>query len=460
MKIRIVNHSRKNERGVTVLIVGLTLAAVIAMAALAIDVATLYQYRGEAQQAADAAALAGAKMFVTSGYTSLPAMDPTTICVNASGPGNTAAVDQQAELAAGANLIAGQAATIKSIQCNITANRLNPRVTVSVTRNNVPTFFAKIFNVASNIVTATATAEAYNPSGQSRPITVSGVKPWLVPNCDPTNSAPPINVNCNGSGSPYSYFIDPSNGSIGNGSFIGRTFCFSRVGRPSGPTAVQYSTSPLPSSDPNADCSFPVIRFYGVDIPIDYTKSSCPSSGSGCGQVGTNDFISNIACSSNYVFSCTQHISPSEIAAQVSPAGTYGTGSRDGGRCLIHANDEGLDNGQDVFVPTGPGLPTRIDGGTSNPNTSLRVENISRSSSIVTVPLYDGDPLCTSSGTCSGYDKIPQGFLQLGITQTMDLPNHFQAVILNVSGCNPNASGSPISVQDGSPIAVRLVQAP
>src|SRR5438128_2519832 len=105
--MRTIAHSRKDERGVTVLIVGLTLLAIIAIAALAIDVATLYQYHGEAQHAADAAALAGAKMFVTSGYTSVPAMDPAAICVDATGPGNTAAADQQAELVAGVNLIAG-----------------------------------------------------------------------------------------------------------------------------------------------------------------------------------------------------------------------------------------------------------------------------------------------------------------------------------------------------------------
>ena len=37
------------------------------MAALAIDVTTLYVARGEMQRAADAAALAGAKAFVDSG---------------------------------------------------------------------------------------------------------------------------------------------------------------------------------------------------------------------------------------------------------------------------------------------------------------------------------------------------------------------------------------------------------
>ena len=48
----------------------------LAMAALAVDVVTLYVARSEMQRAADAAALAGAKAFVDSGVTSLATTDP------------------------------------------------------------------------------------------------------------------------------------------------------------------------------------------------------------------------------------------------------------------------------------------------------------------------------------------------------------------------------------------------
>ncbi len=56
-----VSASRKHERGITFLIVALMMFVVLAMAALAIDVSTLYLAHTEAQRAADAAALA-AKM--------------------------------------------------------------------------------------------------------------------------------------------------------------------------------------------------------------------------------------------------------------------------------------------------------------------------------------------------------------------------------------------------------------
>src|SRR5256885_7688194 len=66
-----VNMSRrKGERGVTILLVTVALVVMLGLAALGIDVVTLYVARTEAQRAADAAALAGARAFVASGFTS------------------------------------------------------------------------------------------------------------------------------------------------------------------------------------------------------------------------------------------------------------------------------------------------------------------------------------------------------------------------------------------------------
>jgi len=55
--------------------VAVSLFALIGIAALAIDLTTLYVARGEMQRAADAAALAGAKAFVESETTTAP-QDP------------------------------------------------------------------------------------------------------------------------------------------------------------------------------------------------------------------------------------------------------------------------------------------------------------------------------------------------------------------------------------------------
>src|SRR5437773_12532915 len=72
--MRFGNISRKQsqERGQTIALVALTIVTLLAMAALAIDVVTLYVAKGEVQRAADAAALVAAKAFVDSGVTSEP----------------------------------------------------------------------------------------------------------------------------------------------------------------------------------------------------------------------------------------------------------------------------------------------------------------------------------------------------------------------------------------------------
>src|SRR5213078_2613881 len=66
---KITIRRRKEERGQTIVLVAVALVSLLGMAALAIDVTTLYVARGEMQRAADAAALAGAKAFVDSGIT-------------------------------------------------------------------------------------------------------------------------------------------------------------------------------------------------------------------------------------------------------------------------------------------------------------------------------------------------------------------------------------------------------
>ena len=159
-------------------------------------------------------------------------------------------------------------------------------------------------------------------------------------------------------------------------------------------------------------------------------------------------------------------------------AGGFGVKTNEGTRCLIHATNAGLCQDQDVFTPNGTvaactGLsasgtsPVRIDGGDNNPNAALQgVQNISRSDSVVTVPIYEGGVngnLCPG-GACNQTGTIV-GFLQLGITQ--NLPNGSQpnpgangkieGVILNVVGCNSSASGTPVSGGGISAIPVRLI---
>ncbi len=154
---------RNNERGSTLFYVAASLFVVMGMASLGIDLVTLYAARSEAQRAADAAALSGAKMFIRSGFTSGLVSQAVA---------QTLAT--QAAITVGAeNSFGGQAAAIQSSDVTFDFSvPENPLITVVVQRtaargNALPTFFAKAMStrMLEADVSATATAEAFNPSG-------------------------------------------------------------------------------------------------------------------------------------------------------------------------------------------------------------------------------------------------------------------------------------------------------
>src|SRR6516162_2483162 len=72
---KLFSHGSRQQRGQTMILVAVSIVSLLAMAALAIDVVTLYVARTEIQGAADAAALAGAKAIADSGLTPLQSAD-------------------------------------------------------------------------------------------------------------------------------------------------------------------------------------------------------------------------------------------------------------------------------------------------------------------------------------------------------------------------------------------------
>ena len=425
MKMRAATP-RKGERGQTIALVAASLVALLGMAALSIDVVTLYVARGDAQRAADAAALAGAKMFSISSFSTRPgSFTPSEVCSSA-GPGSSAAANKLAEAVAGENSVSNQAAAVTNIVCDL--SRLgNPQVTVTVKRDNLPTFFSRIWSSANTSVSATAVAEAYNASGQVVTAKVKGVKPWLLPNCDLTGSLP----GC----SSANQFVDPSTGAIAQGgTFIGTQIPLTRI------NTLNPPTTPVPGS------------FYPLDLKS--TSRSCPSATSpSCDNVGTNDYEDDIACSSNTQVSCGP-VPTATMSVLIAGPG-YGVRTRRGARCLIHAESEGSGNGQDDIAVGSP--PIRIQGGSRNPISALFGENVSRSDSVITVPLYDGGTLCTGAGVCNNPITVV-GFLQMAISQTVVFTAtgpQVEGVILNAVGCNGTAAG--VSAGSTSPVAVRLI---
>ena len=437
---RQIGKDPRRERGVTILITAVAMVVMLAMAALAIDVVTLYVASSEAQKNADAAALAGAKAFVSSGFTSWQLGDPTTgaaqtqVC-----NGSTGLADYQAQAAAQKNSIAGSAPTTVTTSCTFPAG--NPQITVAVTRTGLPTFFARIWGAGASSVSATSKAEAYNPSGSATvPIQVHSVKPWLIPNCDP-------NVVWGAAGCPAGKtIVDPAtNYALNNpAAYIGKFFVFTQAKNP--PTPPEY---------------------YALDLVPQATD--CPSSSAApagsCNKLGSTAYHDNIACANTALtLSCgdTVNVDPN------TNSGPMETKTRQGVQCLIHTTDHGnptppsctTDTDPDCFVS---GAPVTINGGQSNPNPAMRVANISRSDSIVTVPIFDYQTAANNpcpppppAGVCG--TATVTGFLQLGI-QSVSNAGDIGAFVLNASGCDPAAAGNPpVSGGGVSPVPVRLTR--
>jgi Putative Flp pilus-assembly TadE/G-like len=458
MRMRI-QSARKNEQGQTIILVAIALIALLAMAALAIDVVTLYVARSEAQRIANAAAVAGAKMFATSGFTSAPAsaVTQTNVC-QSGGSGSPAAANVQVFAIVQQNTVAGQLATIQNITCSFPSSG-NPQISVTINRTGLPTFFARIWGRTSNSVTASATAEAYNPSGLVAPVNVS-IKPWLIPNCDPTAV---------GAACPGNPFIDPTTGAIpAAAQYIGKSITLDKARLNQAPQINAVVTTGTVNT-----------QFYALDVPSSPTTQLCPStSRPSCGGLTAGgppgDYMDNIACSNPLRLQCGLPLSTEGVT--IYNANGLSPDTQDGTLCLIHANNPapwppnnvdptGNIAGQDLIKQPGTGNPTSIVGGTNNPNTPIVGQNISRSDSFVTVPIYDV-PNAAALNLCPGgacKDPNVIGFLQLAIQQETNPPGGgggnagFTAVIVNAAGCNATPSGNPVSGGGVSPVPVRLI---
>ena len=161
------HHPRHDERGMSLIIVGMGMMAFMAAGMLAVDVGMLMTSRAQAQNAADAGAFAGAIALAYNDFDDR----------SASGPAVTGAI-----AAAKANLVMHEEVSITPADVafpNDATGQPN-RVTVTVRRtaergNPVATFLASMFGHASVDLGATATAESVKANAESC------VKPWAIP---------------------------------------------------------------------------------------------------------------------------------------------------------------------------------------------------------------------------------------------------------------------------------------
>ena len=441
---------RSTDSGVSILIIAVSMVFILAMAGLGIDLASLYVGRNQAQRAADAAALAGAQAFVDAGCaTGSTGGGLTQTCMTLA--------TQRAEAVGNANLIAGTSPGITDADISFpNTTSSDPQIQVVAGRgtydgtdhsNPMPTFFMKIFGVTTASVSATARAEAYNPSGSSTTAGSQCVKPWLFPNCDEFNAAGGSNPNCpNGSGGYYGPFVN-TDGTVAR-----------PTNYPSGAIGEPYVIKP---ADPKQAAA--PGQFYAVYLPtISSIPTSCPSCATVVNQGGSGSgalYRANIECCNNSTISCDTQVLLNTTLQ--STAGAMQGPSQQGVDCLIHqssGNGNGKGScGQDFAagstnnctdpssalatdMPLLPSIPPTIMPGANNPYDPGGTSPItaSNSDSVVLAPIYNG--ILTSG---QNYVTVA-GFVQLFIRDVTENGKDMgttYAYVLGVSGCGTGGTG-------------------
>jgi len=452
MQKKLLSRRCHHERGQTIILVAISIVSLLAMAALAIDVVTLYVARSEIQRAADAAAVAGAKALADSGITTLLITDPKFTTVQSWAP-NVANAQISAVLQN--NLVAGTAPSLVSSPIDW-ARQGNPHITVNLQRTNLPTFFSKIWGGSAASVTATATAEAYNPANLTpstpiTPIAPKSVKPWLVANADPTLSAP--------------MFVDTGTWAVDSG-VIGKSFDL--VSDCNG-TIVPCALNQNPPKFPTGS-STPQVQYVPAMV-VANSANVCPTSVGPCNSscLGASPYELSVECADTNTYSylnCGGGSANITWDNLVNPGGAAGA-SATGAQCLIHATGPSSGTQQDTLNPTlWPAGPMQITGGScSVAGTQL----VTTSSSIVTIPIIDTN-YPANNFPASGQPLTVVGFLQAFINQVDGVPGglgqapagSINIYVLNIVGCStpPNAANPVIGGSGTSPIPVRLITPP
>jgi Flp pilus assembly protein TadG len=429
------------------------------MAALSIDVGTLYQAKAEAQRAADAAALAAARVISVSGVTGDPntAASWQAVC----GTSGTATLAAKSIAQAQWNFVNGVPAPTVTVtygtgtgsnDCSTlvgTSFSVNPIVRVYVQQPNVPTFFGRIFALIpggtskNSGVSGTATAEAFNPSGSGFytggnvvPVWPRCVKPWVVPDADPVHR-PLLFVN-QVDGSIVSQGI--SLGGVGTG-VIGESFNLVADCSAGGSSCTLTNNPPVATPTP------PTLQY----VPALVQNPSPAAS-----QFAVGDYQQAIAgCDNTTLYQCGDPATQTQLnLGGENPFGP-GNDSATAAEILIYhgsTSATGPGNGQDVLLTSS--FPFQIMPGSLNP-LGISGTAISSSTSIVSLPIYQ------STGTLTGPNPPVTivGFLQVFINW-VNADGSVNVTVLNVSGCSNTWIGGGQPPTGSSPVPVRLITPP
>jgi len=451
---------RRGQHGVTMVLVAMAMVAIIAMAALSIDVVTLYLARAEAQRAADSGALAAARIVSLSGVTGDPTDSPGGLS-SAPWPSACALARKVGQAVAAQNTVGGTAATTVNVtflyngtttDCTSApgsgAFAVNPQVQVQVIRQSLPTFFSRIWSRGANSVSASATAEAFNSSNSGNfsasgiiPVQPRCVKPWIVPNRDPGNAGNP--------------FVDRTNGSIqsaqirlsgGGAGVIGEEFTLFPDCRRS-PNNCNLRNSPPVANLSNFGTPWipntPNLEYLpGLAANASVAIPSC--------AVSSSPYENAIeGCDQTTVYACGVR-NANAVDLRENP-GQHTGDTANGVQCLINQG------GQDTLDTTS--FPFQIKAGSGNPLVTAGIATnsvITSSNSIVSLPIYDTAPITSSSNPVTIV-----GFLQVFINNVdTNGWGNVDVTVLNVVGCGNGTDTTGGPVLGSSPVPVRLIMPP
>jgi hypothetical protein len=339
----------------------------------------------------------------------------------------------------GANLTPGQVTVTAIGPYN------NPTVTVNVQVTNLPTFFARIWGTKFITVAAWATAEAYNPSGSSgtttgtnTPVAPMCVKPWLLPNIDPSNTRNP--------GSPI---FNPTSGAIQTTSLLGSTSSITGTPppmqaactnctplQPPATTGWQYYPGDTTSTFPPPTQSIPTCT-PAIIMPYEQAIAGCVQTPIACNSqanIDTSDYRRRNL----------------ETARAVN--------------CLTHTTANAGDTVYGVPFTTPLSTPFEFVAGNDNPIPGAAGNDVMVSDSLVTVPVFDvGTPGPPFNAPTNPVQII--GFVQLFLSPTgmatQTATGQVTTTVINLAGCgNSTTAGAAILGNGASPVAVRLISPP
>jgi len=355
-----------------------------------------------------------------------------------------------------------------------------------VRQAKLPTFFSRVFGLiqggtpSNSGVSATATAEVFNPSNSGQysasanvvPVQPRCVKPWLVPNYEPWSPATTCTTNC-------TPFVDPATGAIGNAGMqsnnptkvIGQRFwlvpdCTGPGSpntcnlRPASPQANFGGDGQYIRGTPNLEYAPGLVSSDSTAVPSDGTDA-CNASASPA------LYAEAIAgCDQTTVYHCGQSALAQQAAVDLTENPTVNNSDTTNGvQCLTHQATAGITalSGQDALLPIGgppPNYPFQIQPGTSNPLITAGLLTgssvITSSTSIVSLPIYDSNNTITQGGP---NNVTIVGFLQVFIN-VADTFGNVNVTVLNVSGCGNGVVSPPLVMYGTSSVPVRLVTLP